>query len=147
MFARSDAQRLIWFSHAEALGVTMSRFKEFVRLLNSDEFLETLDEILVSKDNKTFERFDEGKWVNGRFDNNIRIDQPTHGAGQPHAHIYGRKGNEIGVVNWDGSASHGTRCRLNALDADALRARGYKINTGNIVEWLVLSVQPDILFD
>ncbi|MGY3138356.1 hypothetical protein ACVWZM_009038 [Bradyrhizobium sp. USDA 4501] len=115
------------------------RFSEFANL-------PVLTEILVSADNAGFERLDEGKWVNGRFDKNIRIDQPTHGVGQTHAHVYGRKGNEIGVVNLDGSSSHGTQCRLSDADAAALRQRGFTIKAGNIVEWIVLSTQPQLLF-
>lgn len=105
----------------------------------------TLTEIIVSEDDTQFERLDEGKWVKGRFGNNIRIDQPTHGTGQTHAHVYGRKGGEIGVVNFDGSSSHGTKCRLSDADAAALRKRGFTIKAGNIVEWIVLPTQPQIL--
>jgi hypothetical protein len=114
------------------------RFKEFANLV-------TLSEILISEDNAGFERLDEGKWVKGRFDKSIRIDQPTHGVGQMHAHVYGRKGVEIGVVNFDGTASHGTKCRLSDADADALRERGFMIGAGNIVEWIVLPTQPQLL--
>lgn len=116
------------------------RFKEFASL-------PTLDQILVSEDPQqtTFVRLDEGQWVNGRFEKGIRIDQATHGVGQKHAHVYGRKGDEVGVVNVDGSASHGTKCVLHAKDADALRARGFTIKPGNIVEWIVLPEQPKIL--
>ncbi len=116
----------------------MLRFKEFMNL-------PTLSEILVSEDATSFERLDEGKWVKGRFDNNIRIDQPTHGTGQTHAHVYGRKGDEIGVVNLDGSSSHGTKCLLSDADASALRNRGFTIKAGNIVEWIILPAQPQIL--
>ena len=115
------------------------RFREFASLV-------TLSDVLVSADDVGFERLDEGKWVKGRFDSSIRIDQPTHGAGQTHAHVYGRKGDEIGVVNFDGSSSHGTKCRLSDADADALRERGFKIKAGNIVEWIVLPNQPELLF-
>jgi hypothetical protein len=108
--------------------------------------LVTLSKILVSDDGTGFERLDEGKWVKGRFDNSIRIDQPTHGAGQTHAHVYGRKGDEIGVVNFDDSASHGTICKLSDDDdAAALRKRGFTIGPGNIVEWIVLPTQPQLL--
>jgi hypothetical protein len=115
------------------------RFREFVNL-------PLLREILISADNAGFERLDEGKWVKGRFDKNIRIDQPTHGVGQTHAHVYGRKGDEIGVLNFDGSSSHGTQCRLSDADADALRKRGFTIKVGNIVEWIALPTQPQLLF-
>ena len=118
----------------------MLTFKEFLSL-------PTIDEVLVSDDDLSFERLDEGKWIKGRFDKSIRIDQPTHGVGQTHAHVYGRKGNEIGVVNLDGSSSHGTKCRLSDEDAAALQARGFQIKAGNIVEWLVLSNQPQLLLE
>jgi hypothetical protein len=114
------------------------RFREFINL-------PTLSEILVSIGNQSFQRLDEDKWVNGRFDKCIRIDQPTHGVGQTHAHIYGRKGTEIGVVNFDGPSSHGTQCRLSDADA-ALRDRGFTIKPGNIVEWTMLPTQPQLLF-
>ncbi len=115
------------------------RFREFASPV-------TLSDILVSDDDVGFERLDEGNWVKGRFDNSIRIDQPAHGVGQTHAHVYGRKGDEIGVINFDGSASHGTKCRLSDADADALRERGFTIKAGNIVEWIVLPNQPELLF-
>ena len=116
------------------------RFKEFAGL-------ETIEEIMVSEgaDQSTFQRLDEGQWIDGRFEKGIRIDQATHGVGQKHAHVYGRKGGEVGVVNVDGSASHGTKCRLHDKDAAALRARGFAIKAGNIVEWIVLPVQPKVL--
>lgn len=117
----------------------MLGFKDFVSL-------PVLREILISSDQTFFERLDEGKWVRGRFEGNIRIDQPTHGVGQAHAHVYGRNRETIGIVNLDGSSSHGTKCRLNDADADALRARGFLIKAGNIVEWLELPIQPQMLF-
>lgn len=107
------------------------RFNEFAKL-------PVLDEIVVTKDGDAAEVLQEGKWVSGRFEKNIRIDQPTHGVGQVHAHVLCRKGNEIGVVNFDGSSSHGTKCRFSDADADALRAKGFKIRPGNIVEWVLL---------
>ena len=111
------------------------RFKEFCDL-------PILHEIMVTNDGLTCQALHEGKWISGRFDSNIRIDQPSHGVGQAHAHVLCRKGNEIGVVNIDGSASHGTKCRLSDADADELRARGFKIRPGNIVEWVKLLSGP-----
>lgn len=108
-----------------------------------------LDEVIVTEDGDAFDLLREGKWVSGRFDDNIRIDHATHGGpGQTHAHVLGRKGNEIGVVNADGTGSHGTRCKLSDEDADALRARGFSIRDGNVVEWVVLEGnQPVLLLD
>ncbi len=100
-----------------------------------------LDEVLVTVDGLAVEVLNEGrKWVSGRFHNNLGIDQPTHlaGAGQQHAHVLGRKGDELGVVNFDGSASHGSRFRLHKDDADELRKRGFTIRPDNLVEWVRL---------
>jgi hypothetical protein len=85
----------------------------------------------------------------GDRDHTVGIDHATHGGpGQTHAHVLGRKGNEIGVVNADGTGSHGTRCKLSDEDADALRARGFSIRDDNIVEWVVLEGdQPVLLLD
>jgi hypothetical protein len=115
------------------------RFKEFVDL-------PVLKEVYITDDGESCKVLREGKWVSGRFNRNIRMDQPTHGVGQMHAHIYGRKGDEIGVVNFDGSASHGTKCRLSDADADALRASGFNIRSGNIVEWVLFEGQFALLF-
>jgi hypothetical protein len=115
-----------------------------------------LDEVAITFDGVSLEVLTEGrKWVSGRFDKNIGIDQPTHLAGkslapgeklpQPHAHVYGLKGEEIGVVNWDGSSSHGSKMKLHPADADALRSRGCKIPPSNVVEWTMLGVQTRIL--
>lgn len=85
----------------------------------------------------TFELVKEGKRIDGRFKGNIRIDQPTYGAGQPHAHVYGRKGEEIGVLKMDGTRSHGSRrMGLHQNDAKALRARGFAVPADGIVEWV-----------
>lgn len=134
----SEQWSLGYKSNNDMLPGGKMRFKEFVSL-------PLLDGVLISSDQLLFERLDEGKWVKGRFDSNIRIDQPAHGKGQIHAHVYGRKGNEIGVVNFDGSASHGTKCRLSDDDAAALCARGFTIKAGNIVEWVLLVHQPQLL--
>jgi hypothetical protein len=118
----------------------MIRFIQFLNK-NGESSFPTLDEVIITEDGNSVHVLREGKWVPGRFQSNIRIDQPTHGAGQTHAHVLGRKGVEIGVVNVDGSASHGTKCRLHGADADALRARGFDIRSDNIVEWAALSDQ------
>jgi hypothetical protein len=114
-------------------------FKQFANL-------SIIDEVFLTPDGMSMEMLKEGKWVRGRFESNIRIDPPTHGAGQTHAHVLGRKGSEVGVVNMDGSGSHGTKCRLSDEDADALRARGFNIAASNIVEWtLCANTMPRLL--
>lgn len=116
------------------------RFKEFVDL-------DYLDEILVFETDQDCLLLQEGKWVRGRFGKNIRIDRPTHGAGQTHAHIYGRKGEDIGIVNFDGTGSHGSSCKLHSADADALRTYGFDIPKSGIVEWVLLDTKTQKLFE
>lgn len=100
--------------------------------------------ILVAKDG-TVELREGRKWVSGRFDRNIGIDQPAHGVGQTHAHVYGRKGNEIVAVNLNGTASHGTKGRLHKDDAEALQKRGFNVRPGQIIEWFTLDGPPQLL--
>jgi len=91
---------------------------------------------------------DEGKWVNGRFDRNIRIDRNTHfhstDANGLHAHIYGRRDRDkaLVAVKFDGSKSHGLGGKLHPDDAEALRGQGFNIPRGNIIEFVVVEV-PD----
>ena len=93
-------------------------------------------------------RLREGKRISGRFDQNIIIDPANYGAGQRHAHILGRKGIEIGIVNIDGTASHGTKCRLHKDDILALRAQGFHIPDNGIIEWVSLGASgPFLLCD
>ncbi len=115
------------------------RFKDFAKL-------PVLEEVLFTHDGTAFQVLEEGKWIDGRFDRNIRIDHPTHGVGQTHAHVYGRKGSELGVVNVDGTGSHGTMIKLHRKDAAALRKVGVKVRRDNIVEWIVLPDPPQLLF-
>lgn len=115
-----------------------------------------IDEVMLTSDGCSVEVLTEGrKWVSGRFDKNIGIDQPSHLAGknlapgqapaQPHAHVLGRKGDELGVVNMDGSSSHGSKFKLHPTDADALRQRDFKIPPTNLVEWTKLGTWVRIL--
>jgi hypothetical protein len=108
-----------------------------------EELVPTIDEVFIfNQPGRECEVLREGQWIRGRFDRNIRIDHPVHGVGQTHAHILGRKGNELGVVNIDGTASHDTKMRLSDKDAKALVARGFNTRPDNIVEWHVLPEQP-----
>ena len=107
------------------------------------------DILLVSTDLQRVELLKEGKWVKGRFEDSIRIDQPTHFQGlqgMAHAAVFRRRGNQQVVVNMDGTASHGTKGRLHKADADELRRRGFTIRDDNMVEWAVISQQPQVLF-
>ena len=123
-------------------------FKEFLKadkeelkeLVESKIYNNYIDEIFVHNcDDETAERLDESNnWVSGRFNNNIRIDQPPLSFGIRHGHIYGRKDNQIGVVNVDGTSSHGSKFKLHKKDADALRKRDFDIPSNNLIEWVAL---------
>jgi len=99
-----------------------------------------LDEVAIIEESN-YETLREGKWVKGKLPTSIRIDPATYGAGQTHAHIFGRKGNELGVVNLDGTASHGSKMVLSQQDAEALTARGFKIPASRIVEWIAIEIR------
>jgi hypothetical protein len=103
---------------------------------------------LTDNSNKVHSLNEERKWVTGRFDHNIGIDLSTHthGKGQPHAHVLGRRGNELGVVNLNGTPSHGSRFKLHQKDATALRAHGFDIRPNNIVEWTNRCQMPQIIY-
>jgi len=123
----------------------MITFKEFLKKYGITYDIETIDEIIISHDGTNAELFEGRKWISGRFERNIGIDQPNHGVGQTHAHVFGRKDNELGVVNFDGTSSHGTKMKLHQKDADALRARGFTIKSDGIVEWVVIRDYPNFL--
>jgi len=114
------------------------RFSEFCK-----------DEIYVVDINSgDVTKLDEGKLVSGRFKNNIRVDHPTYGAGQTHAHIHCRKGNQVGVLNLDGTKSHGGESyTIHKNDAAALGALGFTVPEDGIVEWIKLDVSPALLFE
>lgn len=90
---------------------------------------------------------EEGKWMDGRFKQNIRQDRNTHlQSGDTHYHVYGRRGDEIGAINCDGTISHGgDPFRLHPDDADALRQLGVKVPPSNIVEWIVMGPAVEFL--
>lgn len=109
-----------------------------------------LDEVLVVQPNLVkYQILREGKLIPGRFPLNIRIDQATHlhGNADPHAHVFGRKGGELGVVSLNGTGSHGSKFKLHDKDAAALRAQGFVIPPDNIVEWIVLGDAKELLLE
>ncbi len=110
----------------------MISFKKFLE----EDSLPVLDFVLLSEGDKKYQLYEDRKWISGRFKRNIGVDKASHGVGQEHAHVYGRKGNQLVVVNLDGSSSHGERGRMHKKDANALRALGYQIPKSNIVEWV-----------
>lgn len=121
------------------------RFEEFIRRSSGFDDLPELDEVFVTEDGLNLTILREGKEYKGTFDRSLRVDNPTHGAGMRHAHVYGRKGNEIVVVNVDGSASHDTKGRIPEKDAEKLRSLGFTIPPDRIVEWTVVSDGPAVL--
>lgn len=122
-------------------------FKAFIRRGLGLDPLPELDEVYVTEDGVNVVILREGKTYNGSFDKSLRVDNPTHGTGQRHAHVFGRRGNEIVVVNVDGSASHGTKGRIPEKDADKLRTLGFMIPPDRIIEWTVLKDAPTLLLE
>ncbi len=126
----------------------MSKASDLIAKIN--EASSDLDEVRIEGcfRGAALMKLDEGKLVSGRFEKNIRIDQPTHLlGGDPHAHVLGRKGNQVVVVNLDGTGSHGTKGRLHHKDAETLRQNGFTIRDDRIVEWWVCDVQDRILLN
>ena len=107
--------------------------EEITAVLEKDQTLDELFSIDMEGDVK---RLDEGKWISTNSGNKIRIDHPTHGVGKTHAHLYGRKGDILGVVNLDGTPSHGTEMKINKKDAETLRSYGFNIPKDRLVEWI-----------
>ena len=119
----------------------MSKASDLLRdFANMTEGLPEIRLAFVSPNDGTYRRLDEGKWVDGRFPGSIRLDQATHmqGAGQLHAHVYGKKGNQLVVVNFDGSGSHGSKGTLHKDDAATLSNLGFKIRADRIIEWWIV---------
>jgi len=118
-------------------GDILRKWSEVVE--SGDDSLPLIIDIVIPGEGLNYQRLDEGTFVDGRFERNIRIDQPTHlrGQGQVHGHVFGRKGNELVVVNFDGTGSHGTKGRLHTSDAQALTARGFTIRDDRMVEWWI----------
>jgi hypothetical protein len=107
--------------------------------------LPVLDQIIVSTDGLTAEVLRERTWISGRFERNIGLDNATDATGEKQAHVLARKGDHLVVVKLDGTGSQGTKGRLQDKDAAALRAKGFDIHPGNLVEWYVLPDAPELL--
>lgn len=118
-----------------------SRAQELIALVDAArrQTLE-LDEVFsLEPANKELLKLDEGNnWIQFRNGITARIDQATNGIGKKHVHIIGRKGEEIGVVNFDGTGSHGTRVKLQRKLADDLRRIGVQVRPDRMVEWIVV---------
>jgi hypothetical protein len=81
--------------------------------------------------------------------NTVRIDNPHVPGQQEHAHIYDKNGNPIGVVNKDGTSSHGTnldKLPKNKKILDYLRLKGFLLGLlGDVVMALDLAKQTACL--
>lgn len=118
------------------------RFRDFLDL--------PVIEVIAIDIDGTRELLAEGIWIDGRYNNNIRIDLDTHfsdaGTDNRHAHIYGRsdRSEALVAVRQSGRSSHGKKGILHKKDADALHARGFDIPKNRIIEWLELPLDPDV---
>jgi hypothetical protein len=126
----------------------MKTFKQFLTEGNGGD-LPVLSGFAIVSPDQTSVVLQEDKWVNGRFDRSIRIDQATHrqGEGQTHAHLYARNCQQYGVVNLDGTASHGEKCKVHPRDAAELSKRNFTLPTNNIVEWFALEGERQFLIE
>jgi hypothetical protein len=100
-------------------------------------FAKRVDRIVVSRDGSLdLEVLEEGKWLKGSFENEIRVDRNTHlRSGDRHAHIHDRNGNELYAVTQDGKPSHGSKpFKLSKDQADVLAKQGFKVPRNRIVE-------------
>ena len=124
----------------------IKRFKDWLW----DQQLPVLDAVVVVGDNGDCLILEQRKTYNGRFERNLQVDNPTHGVGERHAHLLGRRGDEYGIVTVSGKGSHeykGQRFKIHDDDADALRDLGFDIPSDGIIEWVVLGDQPMLLLE
>ncbi len=125
----------------------MKTFKQYLTDVETSK-LPVLVEFVIWSGESDAQLLVEGKWVTrGIKKGSVRIDQPTHGVGQTHAHLYARNGNEYGVVNFDGTGSHGTKknSRIQDDHADVIRKAGFSIGPDNLVEWQPLPTGHELL--
>jgi hypothetical protein len=116
-------------------------FKEWLRKYHYDSytrlFARRVDRIVVTRDGPSeLEILEEGKWLKGSFDDEIRVDRNTHlRSGDKHAHIHDRKGNELYAVTQDGRPSHGSKpFKLSKVQADVLTQQDFNIPKNGIIE-------------
>ena len=119
----------------------MLSFKEFVR-----KFHETCrgaphaDRVPIGEGDKSLQILQEGKWVKGSFDNEIRVDCSRYlHSGEKHAQIHDGKGNELYALTQDGKPSHGSKpFKLSKDQASALVAQGFSIPGNRVVEAVLI---------
>jgi hypothetical protein len=111
--------------------VMASKVLKSLRQLLADE----ADEVVIIESGVPY-YLEEGKWLKGQFDREMRVDRNTHmRTGEKHAHIYDRKGNQLYSLTQNGKPSHNSKpFRLSNQQADALRAAGFDVGPNNMVE-------------
>ncbi len=108
---------------------------------------------LIRLGDEAVQSLHEGKWISGRYPDNIRVDRNTHFASTDaagvHAHVYGRRDrdNALVVVRADGSKSHNRGGLLHKTDAEALRGIGFDIPADNLVEVFLLARAPGLILN
>ena len=113
-------------------------------------FAKSVDVVVVSSDtSQDIQVLEEGKWVAGHFEREIRIDRNTHlRSNEKQAHFHDRKGNELYAVTQNGKPSHGSKpFKLSSTQADILRGQGFNIPKSRIVEAVLVAKGPKLLLN
>ena len=119
---------------------TLKELRSKLGLTKKEDYPE-IDEVYIKVDGD-YALIREGQWISGKK-NFYRVDAVTHmqSGDQRHVHIYAKSkdkpGTELGVLNMDGSASHGTKMRLTKRMANELEKKcGVAVPENRIVEWV-----------
>ena len=106
------------------------------------------DDVIISNDSGYQYLEESGKWIKGKFPNEIRVDRNTHmRSGEKHAHIHDRDGNRLYAITHDAKPSHGSKSfKFSKKTADALRKEGFPIPTSRIVEAVLIYEGPFIIY-
>ena len=82
----------------------------------------------------------KGTWLSHRLMSAVSVHSALRNLTPNEHYVLAQKDVEDGYVVMDRTCDQGLLCRLNRLDADALRQRGYNISTKDEVRWHPLQI-------